>query len=230
MHMAIHAMPLNFALKFNIPLILWGENSAEEYGGEDALFGDTLTRDWLLKYGCTNGTTQIDWIEDDLTSKDLQMYAWPDDLDLQQAGIEAKFMSSYFSWSPNQAYQLAVANGFSAATKPKTGIWKYADIDDAFLITIHHWMKWVKFGFTRTWDNLSIEIREGRLSRNSALEILRSLGDEEPVHEIEMFCEYLNITKKEFYSIVETFRNKEIWEFDNGKWKIKNFLIKEWVW
>ena len=44
----------------------------------------------------------------------------------------------------------------------KTGYYNFADIDDEFLITIHHLMKWYKFGFTREWDNLSIEIRNKR--------------------------------------------------------------------
>ena len=39
MHMALHAIPLQLATKFEIPLILWGENSADEYGGENELKG-----------------------------------------------------------------------------------------------------------------------------------------------------------------------------------------------
>ena len=46
----------------------------------------------------------------------------------------------------------------------KTGFYNFADIDDN-LISIHHWLKWYKFGFTRSFDNLSIEIRNGRFDR-----------------------------------------------------------------
>ena len=52
MHMALHAIPLQFAVNFRVPLILWGENSAYEYGGQDeALKGVRLTHAWLKKYG-----------------------------------------------------------------------------------------------------------------------------------------------------------------------------------
>ena len=57
-----------------------------------------------------------------------------------------------------QAKIIAKKHGFASGKKPKTGYYEFADIDDAFLITIHHWMKWYKFGFSRKWDNLSIEI------------------------------------------------------------------------
>ena len=68
-----------------------------------------------------------------------------------------------------------MATGFQVRTAgPKTGYWNYADIDDDF-ISIHHYIKWYKFGCTRLFDNLSIEIRNGRLTRNEALEIVRTL-------------------------------------------------------
>ena len=92
-------------------------------------------------------------------------------------------------------------------------------------------MKWYKFGFTRLWDNLSLEIRNGRITRNDALDIIRSTGEEKPVKEIELFCEYVDISNKEFYEICESFRNPSIWKKDSqGKFYIPSFLIENWSW
>ena len=91
-------------------------------------------------------------------------------------------------------------------------------------------MKWYKFGFTRIWDNLSIEIRNKRLSRNNAIKKVRKSGIENPQSEIRKFCNYLGISKKKFYKICYSHRNKKIWFKDKNKWKIKNFLIEKWSW
>ena len=81
------------------------------------------------------------------------------------------------------------------------------------------------------WDNLSIEIRNGRLSRNKAIKIIKKIGNKIPTKEIKEFCDYTNISFKRFLLIAEKFRNRKIWFRDkNGKWKIRNFLIKEWKW
>ena len=32
-HIGIFTIPIMFAVKFNIPLVVWGENSQQEYGG-----------------------------------------------------------------------------------------------------------------------------------------------------------------------------------------------------
>ena len=114
--------------------------------------------------------------------------------------------------------------------KPKTGIYNFADIDDEFLITIHHYMKWYKFGFSRIWDNLSIEIRNGRITRQNAIKTIKKVGNKHPKYEIEKFCEYVGISKTKFFKICENLRNKKIWFKHKNKWKINNFLIKNWNW
>lgn len=232
MHMALHAIPLQIAVNFKIPLILWGENSAYEYGGSnESLKGFSLTHSWLKKYGVTNATVAEDWIGEDLSAADLQPYFWPSDEIQKEVGIRAVFLGHYFKWDPNETYELASNFGFQADVKPKIGYYSFADIDDEFLIVIHHWMKWYKFGFTRLWDNLSLEIRNKRITREHAIEIIRDIGDETPHEEISRFCKYVGIEKVYFFEIAEHFRNKTIWKKVNNKsWKLQNFLIKDWVW
>ena len=231
MHMALHAIPLQLAIMYKTPLILWGENSASEYGGDEELKGLSLTRDWLMKYGVTNGTSHSDWIDDDLSEKELAPYVWPSDEEQAVVGVKAVFLGHYFKWDPAHTFEVAHKHGFISAEKAKTGLYAFADIDDAFLITIHHYMKWYKFGFTRLWDNLSLEIRNDRMTRNEAKQIIETAGEENPAKEIELFCDYVGISKKMFFEIANTFRNKDIWKKNSkGVWQIKNFLFENWDW
>ncbi len=232
MHMAIFAIPLQMAIKFKIPLVLWGENSAMEYGGKgENTLGFKMTRDWLKTYGVTQGTLAQDWVSDDLSEKDLSAYYWPDDHELEEAGVTAAFLGWYLPWDPEETFRAAKEHGFEALSdKPLTGYYTYADVDDEFIITLHHWMKWYKFGFTRLWDNLSLEIRSGRMSRAQAIEIIKEKGDEYPKEEIDKFCVWAGMSEKEFLEIAQTFRNKDIWSEKSGSWVIDSFLIDEWNW
>ena len=112
------------------------------------------------------------------------------------------------------------------------GQYNFADIDEAFIMTVHHWLKWYKFGFTRDWDNLSVDIRVGKISREDAIKQIKRLGDNTPMEQIKMFCEYIDISLDEFWKISEKFRNKNIWAQDHtdGKYKIVDFLIDDFVW
>lgn len=232
MHMAIHSVPTKTALKWGVPLIIFGENAAFEYGGSSKLSSDwKLSSEWFRKFGVTNGTNANDWSDRSLTKADLQLYQIPEFSLLEKEEISAIFLGYFFNWDPIETSKVSQRNGFMKAEKPVIGIYDFADVDDAFIMAVHHWLKWFKFGFTRTWDNLSIEIRAGRLSRDQGIQIIESLGLEEPTKEIELFCNYININRKAFDKVCEEFRNPEVWSKNSdNKWIIKDFLIENWTW
>jgi len=233
MHMAIFNIPLRIAVKFRIPLVIWGENSAFEYGGnEDEQKGFKLDGYWLKKFGVTHGTTAEDWVSSDLSRKELNPYFGPSDEELEKAGVLAIFLGYYFSWDVATSLEIARKSGFKVREEgPKTGYYDYADIDDDF-ISIHHYIKWYKFGFTRLFDNLSIEIRNGRMTREEAIRVVQERGDEIPFDDIDKFCDFIGITKEHFFEIIERFRNLNIWTKADGrgKWMIKDFIISDWEW
>jgi N-acetyl sugar amidotransferase len=231
MHMALFNIPLKIAVSFDIPLIVWGENSAVEYSGTDKdLEGYRLDQNWLLKFGVTNETTASDWISDDLSKRELTPYFGPPLALVEEKNILAFFLGYFLNWDPVETFRVAQENGFRIRQEgPKTGYYDFADIDCDF-ISIHHYLKWYKFGFTRLFDNLSLEIRNGRLTRPEAINIIKEKGDRKPVEDIQKFCRFLDISCEHFDEICEKFRNTNIWKKKNDKWVIEDFLISDWVW
>ncbi len=231
MHLALFNIPLTIAVRYDVPLVVWGENSAAEYigTGPDA-DSVRLDGDWVRRYGAVHGTTGADWVSNELPAEQLTPYFGPSDEELAAKGTEAVFLGWFFRWDPARTSQVAYEHGFrSREDGPKTGYYDYADIDDDF-ISIHHYLKWHKFGFTRTYDNLSLEIRNGRLTRHEAIEILRERGDETPHADIEAFCDYVGISTKHFFEVAERFRNPDIWSRRDGVWVIDDFLVPDFPW
>ncbi len=230
-HLAIFNIPISIAVKFAIPLVIWGENAAFEYGGTDEeKTGFVLDDKWKKNFGVTHGTTAEDWVSETLSEKELTAYFGPTDKEINNAGVLAIFLGYYLKWDVENSLKFSLENGFSRNPGgPRVGIYDYADIDCDF-ISLHHYLKWYKYGFTRSWDNLSLEIRNGRMSRDEAISHLKNIGDETPLDDINKFCDFVGITVPHFHEICEKYRNKDIWFQDDGVWKIQNFLIKDWNW
>lgn len=231
MHMALHSIPLQIAISMKIPLIIWGENSADEYGSTDKkLEGAILTNSWRKKFGVTNETKALDWIDKDLDKKNLSPYILPSEKEKKKSQVMEIFLGYFFKWDPEKIYSIVKKRGFKSSKTIKTGLYNYADIDDEYFIPIHHWMKLYKFGFTRLYDNLSLEIRNKRITRETAIKIIKKHQHAIPSKQIENFCKYTKITKKQFFKIAEKFRNRKIWIKKNNKWCIRNFIIKDFKW
>jgi len=231
MHMALFAIPLTLAVRLRIPLALL---AAVGLGGgaaaDEAQTGFRLDAAWLRAYGVTHGTSARDWVGDGFTEKELSAYFAPEDAELEAAGVSAVFLGYYFPWDPEETRRVAAAHGFRGrAEGARTGYYDYADIDDEF-ISIHHWMKWYKFGFTRLFDNLSLEIRNGRMTRAQAVELVARTGEQTPHADIERFCAFAGIPRSRFDAIAESFRNPAVWQRDGGTWRIPGFLVPDWKW
>jgi N-acetyl sugar amidotransferase len=231
MHMALFNIPLTVAYRYQVPLVIWGENSAFEYGSDnEELTGYKLNSAWIARHGVTHGTIAEDWVGNGLTKKNLSAYYGPTDMQINDSKLNAIFLGHFFAWDPEVSLGVAKKYGFKVIPgSARTGLYDYADIDDDF-ISIHHWLKWYKFGFTRLFDNLSLEIRNGRMNRTDAIDLIVNTGSQMPMEDIEKFCNFVGITTGKFFEVCEKFRNKNIWSYEQGVWQIPNFVIKNWNW
>ncbi len=230
-HMAIYSYPIQVAASERIPLVVYGENSAFEYGTEDeTLTGASVDRRWLERFGVTNGTTVEDWYDDVLVPEKLAPLVLPGDAELAAGGIRVVFLGYFQRWDPERSRALATRHGFTArAAGARVGHYDFVNIDDD-MIGVHHHAKWYKFGITRTWDTLSMEIRAGRLTREQAIRHLLERGDETPWDDIRLFCDYLRIDQREYFAILERFRNLDLWSRRDHRWRIDDFLIPDFEW
>ena len=224
MHLAIFNIPVLIASHFKIPYVIWGENSAVEYGNLNKKENEkNLTNKWFKNYGVTNNTEAKHWVSKSFPKNKLSSYFKYKTYSKDSYESKSIFLGYFFKWDPQKTFKISKKFGFKAGKKVKTGYYKFADIDDNF-ISIHHWLKWYKFGFTRLMDNLSIEIRNNRISRKEAIKIVHRSKDIIPERSIKKFCKYVKITEKKFYSIAETHRNLNIWSKKNGRWIINGFI------
>lgn len=229
MHMALFAIPIRMAQQFRIPLIVWGENAQLEYGGaKDERLATHLDREWLAKHGCLQSTNAADWVgEEGLTEQDLVAYGLGEPGDFK---IESVFLGSFFKWNSFENASIAAEHGFeSHAEHLKTGTWAFADIDCRF-ISLHHFLKWYKFGITRSFDNLSVQIRMGMTTRGETIEIVRQKGWEAPHEDIKAFCAFQGLPEDWFWGVCESFRNPAIWRRESDIWTIPGYLIEDWPW
>jgi N-acetyl sugar amidotransferase len=223
-HIGIFTVPVNFAVKFNIPLIIWGENPQQEYGGPnlDSIKNTRLNRKWLEEFGGLLGNRIQDMIGvDGITEKDLTPYFYPSDEDIEKVGVTGLFLGSYFFWDARKQLEIVKKHGFSVKNDgPVEGTYtNYENLDEK-MHGLHDYLKYVKYGFGRTTDHACIDIRNNRLSRKEGLELVKKFEGKYPHLSVNAFVEYSGLTKYEIDKIIDSYTNPLIFsQDDNG-----NFL------
>jgi N-acetyl sugar amidotransferase len=227
-HVGIFTIPVRAAVQYNVPLIVWGENSQNEYGGPaGAAESNTLNRRWLEEFGGLLGLRVSDLIgTDGLARKDLIPYFYPEDDDLSQVGVTGLFLGHYVPWDGLSNVLVAQAFGFETPASPTLGsMVNYENLDN-YQVAIHEYFKFLKFGFGRATDHACLHIRRGRLTREMGLAIVKRLDGKFPIEYLGKgltdTLKPLGMTVDEFVKICDKFTNKKIFLRD-----VNGSLIKD---
>ena len=221
-HVGIFTIPIRAAVQFNVPLIIWGENSQNEYGGPAAAEqSNTLTRQWLDEFGGLLGMRVSDLSETyGFEPKKLIPYQYPSDEALQKVGVTGLFLGHYLPWDGLSNALIAEANGFSSCELPVEGsMVNYENLDN-HQTGIHDYFKFLKFGFSRATDISCLHVRRGRITRQDAMEIVRARDGKFPWtylgKPLKDILEPLDMTVDEFIKLCDKFTNKKIFKKDSS--------------
>jgi hypothetical protein len=215
-HVGIFTIPVRVAVQFNIPLIVWGENAQNEYGGPaSASNNNVLNLRWLEEFGGLLGLRVSDLSDNyGIRETDLSPYTYPSDEELATVGVTGLFLGYYFPWDGFTNYFLSQAHGFTSYGRVIEGsVVDYENLDN-YQTGIHDYFKFLKYGFGRATDLVSVSIRRGRITRPQGLELIKLhdgkypwtyLG--KPLAEI---LSRIDLTLEEFDAICDRFTNKDL--------------------
>ncbi|WP_142784478.1 N-acetyl sugar amidotransferase [Changchengzhania lutea] len=236
-HIGIFTIPINIAVKFKIPLIIWGENSQQEYGGPlESIENNKLTRRWLEEFGGLLGNRIQDMIGvEGLTAKELTPYFYPSEEELEKVGVTSLFLGHYFFWDARKQLKIVKQHGFKVKEDgPVEGTYTdYENIDEQ-LCSLHDYLKFVKYGFGRATDHANIDIRNKRLTREEAKNLVNQYDGKYPKIAIQAFQEYSGMSKQEIDAVIDSYTNPVLFKMnDDGVFEkdskgnlIRNFQIE----
>lgn len=220
-HLTIFTIPVRIAVNHNIPLIIWGENSQNEYGGPaSASENNVLDRRWLEEFGGLLGLRVTDLIgQEGITARDLIMYTYPTDEELRRVGVTGLFLGYYVPWDGYHNALFSQAYGFETYPHVTEGsIVNYENLDN-YQVAIHEYFKFLKFGFGRATDHACLHIRRGRLTREEGLRLTRIHDGKFPWtylgYPLEKVLEEIDLSYEEFIRICDRFTNKKIFVCDS---------------
>lgn len=223
-HVGIFTIPIHIAVKFKIPLIIYGENPIFEYGGPKYSRDNmVMNKRWRQEFGGMRGYREEDMIDEDTKKDDIKILFYPDDELIEKNNIKAIFYGHFFKWTPVEHTKFVKKKyGWKNLEKPQYGSFMTEENCDMEFIDIRESIKYLKYGYGRATDQLNIMIREKLISRQEALKIVRKIDGKVNPKNITKFCNYLNISLEEYNSIIDNFVNKEIFYLNNKKeWILK---------
>lgn len=219
----IYTYPLYMALKFNTPLLIYGENVGYEYGGAGAI--ETYSARDQIYNGVGYGIPTQELLREGITMKDLNFFEPP--TQEQIASLDPVYMSYFVEWNSFKNYEIAKRYGFHDLTHEwnRTHHVEQMDQVDSRAYLVHSWLKYPKFGHASATDYCSRMIRYGLLTREEAIKLVKERDHALDPLCVRDFCEFLGYSEKEFWEIIDKQYNIDLFEKNsfNG-WTLKEFI------
>lgn len=226
-HCGIFTYPMQAAVRFDVPIVLWGEMPWDISGmhsvHDRVEFSNRTRREHGLR-----GFDWQDFVGDEtdyLSEKDLMWAKYPTDEAVNRVGLRGLYIGNYFPWDPEAHTQLMIDR---YAWKPADRDFertyrRMSNLDDRYENGAHDLLKFVKFGYGRASDHASKDIRAGKMTREQGVEMVRKY-DSVVSSDLEYWLDYVGMTSDEFWSVADTFRDPRVWSIEDGHW------VKDTVW
>jgi N-acetyl sugar amidotransferase len=218
----------------DIPLVIFGENEAE-YGNatednekptrdpkyysaelsiKDLVLGGVPAEELINKHG--------------FKLSDLEAYFPTNPYEIQKTGTEVHYLGYYVKWHPQETYYYSIENSDFMPNDHRTegSFSKYSSLDDK-IDWLHYHTTTIKFGIGRATYDSAQEVRNGDITRDEGIALIKRFDGEFPEQYIKDCCNYMDISLQEYHSSIERFRSPHLWEKMFGEWKLKQPIWKE---
>lgn len=224
------------AAKFGVKLVMYGENQAEYGNNPDDNYVPTMDRKFFSVGDPEEmilGGKPVEEIISEAQFKlnDFAPYIPPNADYLESKGVEVHYLGYYLKWDPQECYYYAVENtGFQANSERTEGTYsKYSSIDDQ-IDMFHYFTTLIKFGIGRVTYDAAQEIRNGKITREEGVQLVKKYDQEFPRKYFKDFLEYISMSEEDFHATVDRFRSPHLWHRVDGEWRLKSAVWhEEWA-
>ncbi|HUF09850.1 MAG TPA: N-acetyl sugar amidotransferase [Rhodothermales bacterium] len=204
-HSGVGAFPLQIAVKYRIPLLIWGESVADMSGRathyEPMLKFD---RDYFTKVSAKVHAEGM--VGDGIALRDLAGFRLPSYDEIAEAGVVGIHLGDYVFWDDERQMEF-VRDVYGWREDHVEGTYKRYKSVECRMAGVHDYTKFLKRGFGRGTDHASIDVRAGLLTREEAFELAKKHDSERP-DALDYYLQITGFTEDEFRAVLREHRLK----------------------
>ena len=217
-HTGIFAYPMQVALKEQVPLIFWGEPSAEytayySYDQPEEVDEERFNRFMNLGISAEDMFIRLDGF---LEERDLEPFRYPPLKDLRNLGYRSVCLGSYIPWDVKmQVKKIRSELGWQGdVVENVPEEFNYEKIE-CWMQGVRDYIKYIKRGYTRPTHLAAIDLRNKRITKEESEKMIFQFEGRRPPS-LDLFLDYVGLSEEEFYAIAMVHQVSP-WKFDHSE-------------
>ncbi len=220
--------PVQVAVRFRIPLIIWGIQPWSEQTGMFSHLDEVEMTERCRKEHGLMGITAEDIVDSagGITRGDVQPFVYPYDSELETVGVRGLYLSNYIRWDAKRQHEAMIdIYGYESSEQQRT-FNTYEDVHCFHSAGVHDYIKYLKYGYSKVTDHATREIRLKRMTREEGIAKVLEYSERSPA-DLSLFLDWAEISEQEFLDCVWNRRDGRIWARDKaGEWVLRDHVAR----
>jgi N-acetyl sugar amidotransferase len=210
-HAGVGAFPLQIAVKFNIPLIIWGESIAESSGRSNYLNPiDKFDREYCMRQSSKMRSSEMAC--EYLSERDLFPFNIPTAEEFERVDVIGIHLGDYIFWDEERQVEF-VRDTYGWRETEMEGTYKKYKSAECIMPGVHDFTCYLKRGYGRASFHASMDVRNGLLTREEGF-LLANLHDPVRPEALDYYLKITGMSEDEFYQIMKDNRVPQIKEVE----------------
>ena len=207
--------PVQVAVNFKIPLIIWGAHQGLEQVG---MFSHTdnveMTRKYRFEHDLFSVDSNLDYFAGtDIPESELMALSYPEDKHLESVGVRGIYLGNYIPWDVKAQHDAMIDKyGYETLKQART-FDNYSDADSWHYSGLHDILKYRKFGYGKITDHVCRELRWNRLTREEGLFLIEKY-ENITTSDIPLLGAWLDRPVEWIHEIIGSFTNRDIFDVE----------------
>lgn len=216
--------PVQVAVRFRIPLIIWGVQPWSEQTGMFSHLDEVEMTERCRKEHGLMGISAEDIVDSaaGVTRGDVQPFVYPYDSELETVGVRGLYLSNYIRWDAKRQHEAMIDTyGYESSVQQRT-FNTYEDVHCFHSAGVHDYIKYLKYGYSKVTDHATREIRLKRMTREEGIAKVLEYSERSPA-DLPLFLDWAEMSEREFLDCVWNRRDGRIWARDkSGEWVLRD--------
>lgn len=202
-HGGVGSFPLQVAVKWKIPLLIWGESIAESSGRASYdMPVHTFDREYFIKQSARLTAEQM--VGGNITAQDMYPLQIPSQKDIDVTGVWGIHLGDYIFWDDERQTEFLEETYGWRQTEMENTYKRYKSVED-IMSGMHDFTCYLKRGYGRATVQASIDVRNGLLTREEGFELIR-IHDPEVPEALAYYLRATGMSEEEFYKTMKSMR------------------------
>ncbi len=219
--------PVQVAVRFRIPLIIWGVQPWSEQTGMFSHLDEVEMTERCRKEHGLMGIAAEDLVDAGagISRGDVQPFVYPYDNELETVGVRGLYLSNYIRWDAKQQHELMIDTyGYESAAQQRT-FNTYEDVHCFHSAGVHDYIKYLKYGYSKVTDHATREIRLKRMTREEGIVKVSEYTERQP-SDLPLFLDWVGMSERGFTDCIMDRRDKRIWKRNaSGEWALRDSIV-----